>query len=85
MKSRIRFRRVAFKDEAKDSKRITRLCFFADYLCGLTQPVFIYNVQQKTYHPALKSSIHSERSKSPTNENQVNHLFSQIEENNRDF
>ncbi|CAF0836627.1 unnamed protein product [Rotaria sordida] len=57
-------------DEAKDSKRIVRLCFFADYLCGLKQPVFIYDVQQKTYHPALKSSIHSERSKSPTNDNQ---------------
>ncbi|CAF4221789.1 unnamed protein product, partial [Rotaria magnacalcarata] len=52
-------------DEAKDCKRIVRLCFFADYLCGLKQPVFIYNVQQKTYHPALKSVIHSERSKSP--------------------
>ena len=64
-----------FKDEAKDSKRIIRLCFFADYLCGLKQPVFIYNVQQKTYHPALKSSIHSERSKSPVNEHQVDFLF----------
>ncbi|CAF2533787.1 unnamed protein product [Rotaria sp. Silwood2] len=57
-------------DEAKDSKRIIRLCFFADYLCGLKQPIFIYDVQQKTYHPALKSLIHSERSKSPTNNNQ---------------
>ncbi|CAF4834833.1 unnamed protein product [Rotaria socialis] len=56
-------------DEAKDCKRIIRLCFFADYLCGLKQPVFIYNVQQKTYHPALKSAIHSERSKSPANDN----------------
>ncbi|CAF5042054.1 unnamed protein product, partial [Rotaria magnacalcarata] len=56
-------------DEAKDCKRIVRLCFFADYLCGLKQPVFIYNVQQKTYHPALKSVIHSERSKSPANDN----------------
>ncbi|CAF3881571.1 unnamed protein product [Adineta steineri] len=61
-------------DEAKDSKRIIRLCFFADYLCGLKQPVFIYNVQQKTYHPALKSSIHSERSKSPVNEAQISSI-----------
>lgn len=73
---------VFLKDEAKDSKRIVRLCFFADYLCGLTQPVFIYNVQQKTYHPALKSSIHSERSKSPTNENQVTIFNSSIDHEN---
>ncbi|CAF0975725.1 unnamed protein product [Adineta ricciae] len=66
-------------DEAKDSKRITRLCFFADYLCGLTQPVFVYNVQQKTYQPAVKSSIHSERSKSPLREN---HNMSLDRENN---
>jgi len=65
------FKNFSLKDEAKDCKRITRLCFFADYLCGLKQPVFIYNVQQKVYQPALKSAIHSERSKSPTTDNQV--------------
>ncbi|CAF1446008.1 unnamed protein product [Rotaria magnacalcarata] len=69
-------------DEAKDCKRIVRLCFFADYLCGLKQPVFIYNVQQKTYHPALKSVIHSERSKSPANDNpnsSIEHEFHRSE------
>ena len=36
------------------------MCFFADYLCGLEKPIFIYDVQQKLYRPALVSLIESE-------------------------
>ena len=36
------------------------------------KPIFIYDVQQRIYQPVLKSSIHSERSKSPTHRSLVN-------------
>ena len=42
-------------DKAKVKKRLEKLCLFADYLCGLEQPVLKYDVVNKCYSPIITS------------------------------
>ncbi len=44
-------------NRAKNKKRIKNLCLFADYLCGLEEPLLKYDVANKCYNPLPSTKI----------------------------